>query len=364
MKLAAIISVLESMAPLAYQESYDNSGLAVGESDMEISGVLLCIDITMPVLEEAIEKGLNLVISHHPVIFSALKQLTGKTVIEKIVLKAIRHNIAIYCAHTNLDNINSGVNRRICDKLGLINTHILMPMQQNLKKLVTFVPRSHADQVRLALFSAGAGHIGKYDSCSFNTEGQGSFRALEGASPFVGEIQKLHFEDEIRIETIFQATDKARILDALLKAHPYEEVAYDLYPVENIYEKAGSGMMGDLKEAMQGIDFLKLVKEIFKCSVLRHTKLPDKQISKVAVCGGSGAFLIPKAISAGADLFLTGEVKYHQFFDAEDKIVIADIGHYESEQYTIEIFYDILIKNLPNFAIHFSSINTSPIYYF
>ncbi len=363
MKLKDIISALETAAPLSYQEDYDNSGLTVGDPVMDITAALLCIDVTLSVVDEARQRGANLIISHHPVIFKGLKSLTGKNYTENIILEAIRNNIALYSAHTNIDNIITGVNQKIAQKLGLRNTRILVPLQNSLKKLVTFVPKAYADAVRLALFSAGAGHIGNYDSCSYNIEGTGSFRGQEGAVPFTGETGKLHFEEETRIETIFPVAKRQMVIDALLKSHPYEEVAYDIYPVEHSYERAGSGMIGELDKDTDETLFLNRVKEVFNCGVLRHSRLLNKPFRKIAVCGGSGSFLISEAISAGAQLFLTGEIKYHQFFDADDRIVLADTGHFESEQFTIEIFYDILIKNLPNFAIHFSSNNTSPIYY-
>jgi dinuclear metal center YbgI/SA1388 family protein len=363
MKLKEIISVFESFAPLGYQEDYDNAGLTVGDPEMDVSGVLLCVDVTLEVLDEALHLGVNLIISHHPVLFSPLKQITGRNTTEKIIALSIRKDIALYCAHTNIDNVIQGVNHKICQKLDVRKPRILLPAANGLKKLVTFVPLDHAEKVRLALFNAGAGHIGNYDACSYNTEGVGTFRAQEGSNPFVGKIGELHTEKEIRIETVFPAIYKSRIIEALHLSHPYEEPAFDLFPLENDYHQAGSGMIGELDEAVDETVFLNKVKAAFACPVLRHSPLLNKKAKKVAVCGGSGSFLISRAISAGADVFITGEIKYHQFFSAENRIVVADIGHYESEQYTIEIFYDILIKNLPNFAIHFSSIKTSPIYY-
>lgn len=363
MKLREIVSVFESFAPLTYQEKYDNSGLAVGDPDMEITAALLCIDVTVEVVEEAINRGTNLIISHHPVVFKPLSKLTGSNSVEKVILLAVRKSIALYSAHTNMDNVLHGVNHKICSKLGLIEPEILAPLQHVLKKLVTYVPDQHADVVRNALFDAGAGHIGNYDACSFNNNGFGTFRALEGANPYIGDVGKLHLENETRIETIFPAACQRVVIQSLLKFHPYEEPAYDIYPVENIFPSAGSGMIGKLANPLNEIDFLGQVKTIFNCHYLRHSRLLNKPVSRIAVCGGSGAFLIPAAISAGADLFITGDVKYHEFFTAEDHLLIADIGHYESEQFTIEIFYDILIKKIPNFAIHFSSIKTNPIYY-
>jgi dinuclear metal center YbgI/SA1388 family protein len=363
MKLSEITAVFESFAPLSYQESYDNAGLTVGDANREVRAALLCIDVTEAVIEEAVRTGSDLVISHHPVLFQPLKQLTGSSTAERIVISAIANKIALYSAHTNLDNVYTGVNQRICRKLNLENIQILSPLQHGLRKLVTYVPLAHAEEVRTALFKAGAGKIGGYDSCSFNVDGKGSFRASEGTKPFTGEIGKLHFENETRIETIFPAILKSRIIKALLTAHPYEEVAYDIFPVDNEYGEAGSGMIGELGNPTDTVSFLNQVKACFNCQVIRHSRLINPTVKKIAVCGGSGSFLIQKAISSGADLFITGDVKYHQFFEAEDRIVIVDIGHFESEQFTIEIFYEILKKNLPNFAVHFSSIKTSPIYY-
>lgn len=363
MKLSSIIKILEAEVPLKYQEPYDNSGLNVGEPGIQVTGILLCIDVTPAIIDEAVANKANLVISHHPVIFSAVKQLTGATLTEKVIVYAIKKGIAIYCMHTNIDNAFNGVNRKICEKLGLTNCRILVPAKNSLKKLVTFIPSDHAEKLRSALFSAGAGEIGNYGSCSFNSEGKGSFMAKEGASPFVGEIGRIHYEDEIKIETIVPADKLKQVVSALMENHPYEEAAYDVYPLDNDYNRVGSGMTGELEKPVKAIDFLKLVKEIFNCKILRHSLLPDITIQKVAVCGGSGAFLIPSAAAAGADVFITGEIKYHQFFDGNEKLIVADIGHYESEQFTVEIFYDILIKKLPNFAIHFSRIHSNSVHY-
>jgi dinuclear metal center YbgI/SA1388 family protein len=356
MKLSEIAAIIESVAPLACQEEYDNAGLTIGDASQEVSAILLCIDVTEEVIEESIQLGANLVISHHPVIFNHLKHITGKRYTEIIILSAIRHNIALYCAHTNIDNISEGVNRKICSKLEIYKTKILAPLQNKLKKLVVYVPSEKADEVRSALFDAGAGNIGNYSSCSFNVEGKGSFRASEGSYPYVGEIDKLHVEGETRIETVFPAYLKAIIIEALLKVHPYEEVAYDIFSIDNNFEIAGSGMIGELPTPIGELEFIKKIKDTFKCYTVRHSRFLNKPVKKIAVCGGSGAFLLKKAISADADMFITSDIKYHQFFDPEDKLVLVDIGHYESEQFTIEIFYEILIKKLPNFAIHFSRI--------
>jgi len=363
MKLAEVVAAIESCVPLSLQEKYDNAGLIVGEPEMEIKAGLLCIDVTEPVLREAVHLGANLIISHHPVIFTPLKKITGSGLTERIILNAIRNNISLYSAHTNLDNFHEGVNLKICQKLDIRNSDILSPAEKSLNKLVTFVPLEYADRVRSALFSAGAGHIGRYDQCSFNAEGQGSYRALAGANPFSGEMEKLHLEKEVRIETIFPAFLQKKILRALMENHPYEEVAYDIYSLENTNKQMGAGMIGNLDEAMDEQAFFNKVKTTFKCGIIRHSPFLNVPVKKVAVCGGSGSFLIGKAMDAGAEVFLTADVRYHQFFEADGNIVIADIGHYESEQFTIEIFYEILLKNLPSFAVHFSRINTNCITY-
>lgn len=363
MQIKEITQYIESIAPLAYQESYDNAGLIVGNANDEVSGILITLDITEEIIDEAIRKGLNLVISHHPIVFSGLKKLNGRNYVERSVIKAIRNNIAIYSAHTNLDGVFGGVNSKICEKLKLQNCRMLVPMQGFLKKLVTFVPTEDAESVRTALFEAGAGHIGNYDSCSYNLTGQGSFKANEKANPYVGEKNKLHFEQEIRIETIFPKHLQHTVIDALLKAHPYEEVAYDIYPLDNDFALGGTGMIGELAEPADELNFLQTIKETFHCQALKHTSLLGKPINKVAVCGGSGSSFLSKAMAQNADIYISADFKYHQFFDAEQKIIIADIGHYESEQFTKEVFYELLTKKFPKFAVHLSEISTNPVSY-
>ena len=362
MKGLEIINCIEQIAPLAYQEDYDNSGLIIGNDD-DITGILITLDITEEVIEEAINLKTNFVLSHHPLIFSGIKKITGKNYIERSIIKAIKNDINIYAAHTNFDNIENGVNIRICKKLGLINTRILSPRKGELRKLVTFVPTSHANKVREAIFNAGAGHIGNYDSCSYNITGQGTFRGDESTNPFVGEKGKLHFEEEVRIETIFTKHLENNVVQAMIKAHPYEEVAYDIYPLNNEYSKVGSGMIGEFEKPVEEKDCLKKIKEAFNTKVVKHTKLLGKSVSKVAVCGGSGSFLLKPAMAAKADIFVSADFKYHQFFDTENEIVIADIGHFESEQCTLEVFYELLNEKFHNFAIHLSKVNTNPTNY-
>jgi len=363
MQIKEISRFIESVAPIAFQESYDNAGLIIGNSEDEVSGILITLDITEDVIDEAIRKNLNLIISHHPIIFSGIKKLNGRNYIERCVAMAIKNNIAIYAAHTNLDSVFGGVNSKIAEKLQLQNCRMLVPMQGMLKKLVTFVPAADTEKVRSALFEAGAGHIGNYDSCSYNLAGTGSFKGNENTNPYVGEKNKLHFEEEIRIETIFPGHIQQNVIHSLLKAHPYEEVAYDIYPLDNEYQLSGIGMIGELIEAMDELDFLKVIKETFHCQAIKYTPLLGRPIQKVAVCGGSGSSFLNKAIEQGADLFISSDFKYHQFFDAEKRIIIADIGHYESEQFTKEVFYELLTKKFPKFAVHLSEISTNPVSY-
>jgi dinuclear metal center YbgI/SA1388 family protein len=363
MVLSEIIAILNSQFPLALQESYDNCGLLIGNANTRVTGALICIDITEEVLDEALAKSCNLIISHHPLIFSGIKSLTGETDTERIVIRVIKENIAVFAIHTNLDNHDEGVNHLLCYKLGILKPEILKPSPEKLRKLVTFCPPSHADQVREAIFNAGAGQIGKYDSCSYSTAGEGTFRALDGANPFVGEPGKLHTEPELRIETIFPAFLENKIITALTQAHPYEEVAYDIYPLTNKHHGIGAGMIGILPQALDAEEFLISVKEILHIGCIRHTYLKNKKIQRVAVCGGSGSFLIKDAIYCNADIYMTGDVKYHDFFIPENKMILADIGHFESEQFTKELIYNFLKKKITTFALFISGTNTNPVNY-
>jgi dinuclear metal center YbgI/SA1388 family protein len=364
MKLSQLTNYLESLAPLAYQEDYDNSGLIVGSPDQEVYQALISLDCTEAIVDEAITTNCQVIISHHPIVFKGLKKFNGKTYVERVVEKAIRNNIAIYAIHTNLDNMMAGVNARICETLGLENCRILAPKHHILKKLVTYVPNSHADQVRNALFHAGTGNIGNYSETSFNTEGSGTFKGNEDSNPYVGEPGIRHTENEVRIETVYPINLESKVLMALVLAHPYEEVAYDLYELTNQHQQIGAGMIGELEHAIDEDAFLFDVKEKMRAKVIRHTEFTGKTVKKVAVCGGAGGFLLKQAIAAGADVFITADYKYHEFFDAEGKIMIADIGHFESEQFTQQLLYDIIRKKFAALSIRLTEINTNPVRYF
>ena len=363
MQVSDITAILEELAPVQLQESYDNSGLLLGSPDQQVNGILIALDMTEEVLEEALDRKCDLVITHHPLIFSSLKKITGQSATERIIASAIRQQLAIYAIHTNLDNVHAGVNRILSEKIGITDPRILSPKEDLLSKLVTFCPAGNAQKVRLALFEAGAGRIGNYDSCSFNLEGTGSFRGSDEANPFVGEKGKLHFEPEVRIEVIFPRYLERKILNSLIEAHPYEEVAFDIYPLSNSYPVVGAGMVGSLPAEMDELDFLRHLKSVTGTGCVRHSPLTGRKIKKVAVCGGSGSFLINAAMKEDADAFVTGDVKYHDFFLPGEKMLLADIGHHESEQFVKELIYSVLIKKIPNFAVLISKANTNSVNY-
>ncbi len=364
MKIKQITECLENYAPLYLQEAYDNSGLLIGNHDAEVHKALTCIDVTEEIIDEAIDKKCDMIISHHPLIFNNLKRINGNSMTGRVITKAIKNNICIYAIHTNLDNVINGVNSIISGKLGLVNTTPLLKKENMLRKLVTFCPLDKAEQVKTALFNAGAGNIGNYDCCSFSAQGKGSFRAGENTNPYVGAIGKLHHEDEIRIETIYPVYKEKQVLDALFASHPYEEVAYDIYSLKNKSGNAGTGIIGELKKEETCTKILSRIKEITGAKTIRHSKLLKNKIRKVAICGGSGSALISEAIYEGADILITSDVKYHDFFSAEGRIIIADTGHYESEQFTKELIYSVLNKKFPKFAVLITNINTNPINYF
>ncbi len=363
LRINEVTGYLESLAPLAYQESYDNAGLITGNPKTVVTGALISLDCTEEVVDEAIERKCNLIIAHHPIVFRGLKRLTGANYVERTVIKAIRNDIAIYAIHTNLDNVHIGVNKKICDKIGLINTRVLLPRTDVLSKLVTFVPKEHTGTVLTALYEAGAGQIGNYENCSFSVEGRGTFRPNEAANPTIGERRVQEVVEEDRVELICPSHLQSRILAALRKSHPYEEVAFYFSQVTNPDQEVGAGMVGELETPLEPSEFLARLKNSMDLKVIRHTRLLDQPIRKVAVCGGAGSFLLPQARKAGAQMYISADFKYHEFFDAEDQIVIADIGHYESEVYTKELLGEVLTKKFPNFAICFSTTVTNPISY-
>lgn len=363
MKIKEILQAIEQTAPIPLQESFDNSGVQIGDTNQEATGAVVCIDVTEAVVEEAINLGCNLIISHHPLAFRSFKSLTGKNYIERCMIKACKHDIVVYAAHTSLDNAPEGINQYLANMLNLQQVRILAPQENKLLKLVTFAPHSHAELVRNALFSAGAGHIGNYDSCSYNITGQGTFRAMDNANPYVGEIGELHYEAETRIEIILPAYRQQDVQRSLIAVHPYEEPAYDFYALQNTWNNAGSGIVGTLPEEMEDEDFLYHLKDTFHLNTIQYSPTSGKMVRDIAICSGAGAFLLPKAIAYGADVFITGEAKYNDYYDVEDKILLAVIGHYESEIFTKNVFFDIISKKYPTFAVYMSGFDINPVNY-
>ena len=364
MKIKEIVSFLESQAPLSLQEQYDNAGLITGDAGWDCTGIICTLDATEEVIKEAITQKCNLVVAHHPIIFGGLKKINGKNYVEKTIITAIKNDIAIYAIHTNLDNILQGVNGRMADMLGLKNISILAQKSGTLKKLFTFVPIDHAEQVRNALFKAGGGQISHYTECSFNSEGIGTFKAGEGATPFVGKQGIQHQEKEIRIEVILPAFLESSIVTALKASHPYEEVAFDVITLTNTHQEIGAGVIGELMEPVDEKQFLTNLRQIFMVPVVRHTALLNKRVKRIALCGGAGSFLISKALAEGADAYITADIKYHEFFEANNRMLIADIGHYESEQFTINLLQEILEQKFPTFAVLKTTMKTNPVNYF
>ena len=361
MKVQEIIRCIEEWAPPALQESYDNSGLILGNPNDKVNGVMLCLDVTEEVVEEAKSKKCNLIVSHHPLIFQPIKRLNGKTQKERTILKLIRSEIALYAAHTSLDNAEKGINHALAGLLGVSRLKTLIPKAGLLKKLVTFCPIDHTEKVRKALFDAGAGNIGNYDSCSFNLQGTGSFRANDYATPFVGKRNQLHLEPETRIETIFPSYLQSRILEALLASHPYEEVAYDIYSLDNDYENVGSGVVGLLNKPSEPKAFLLKVKKALGIKTLNYSHFTKKSISRVAICSGSGSFAIMPALAAGADALITADVRYHDYQIPEGKLLLIDAGHYETEVIVKEILFNRLCEKFPNFAVFMAKKDINPI---
>jgi dinuclear metal center YbgI/SA1388 family protein len=363
MKLKEILNVLETLAPLAFQEEYDNAGLLYGDPGAEIDSAMVSLDLTPEVIREAAGKKIGLVISHHPFIFGGIKRIIAGSPGYAILNEAVMHRINLYAIHTNLDNSFTGLNKFVSEKIGLSDCHILAPKKGLLFKLVTFCPLDFADKVRNALFEAGAGHIGKYDSCSYNLEGYGTFRASDQANPFVGQKNVLHREPEARIEVVFPGYLEDALVNALKAAHPYEEVAFDIYPLANSFPWSGAGMTGRLPSPVPYGDFLAGVKLALKIPVIRHSRFTGRKVQKVAVCTGAGSFLISEALRYGADAFLTGDLKYHDFQATGSKMLLADIGHYESEQWVKELISEVLIQKFPNFAVSISEKEENPVKY-
>ncbi len=371
MRIKEVTELIEELCPLDYAEDFDNVGLLVGDREHEVSGILVSLDCLEETVEEAIREGCNLIVSFHPIIFSGLKKLNGKTYVERTVIRAIKNDIAIYAMHTALDNSIRGVSDKMGEMLGLQNRKVMLPKAGTLKKLSTYVPPNSAEQVRQSLFGAGAGCIGNYSHCSFNAAGEGTYLGNEESKPAVGEKEILQRVPEVLVTVIFDSHLEGKVLKALRDSHPYEEVAFDVISVDNRHPEIGMGIVGELPEETGTRQFLSDLKSIFGTPVIRHSKLNNKTVRKIAVLGGSGSFGIGAAISSGADVYVTSDLKYHDFFKAEDRIILVDIGHYESEQFTKNLLAEYLTKKITNFApaqpkggVILSKNSTNPINYF
>jgi dinuclear metal center YbgI/SA1388 family protein len=363
MNLNQLADILEQLAPLAYAEDFDNVGFLTKHTN-NVSGILVCHDALETVLEEAIAKKCNVVVCFHPILFAKIKKITGSNYVERAIIKAIKNDIAIYAIHTALDNHQQGVNKILCDALGLLHPKILIPKENYIEKLVTYCPVAETDKLKKALFSAGAGHIGNYSECSFVSNGLSSYKGNENTNPTIGIPNIYHEEAESKIEVIYEKHLQSKIIKALHEVHIYEEVAYEIYSLQNKQQEIGLGMYGELPNAMNETDFLEMVKKKMQCGVIRHSDFLNKNIQKVAVLGGSGAFAIEAAKREGVDAFLTADLKYHDFYTAENKLLLADIGHFESERYTKNYIVGFLKEKITNFAVQLSEVNTNPVKYF
>ncbi|MBC7556595.1 MAG: Nif3-like dinuclear metal center hexameric protein [Chryseobacterium sp.] len=364
MNVKEVVAELGNLFPLQEAEDFDNVGLLCGNLEREVSGILICHDALESVVEEAISKNINFIVAFHPIIFSGLKSITGKNYVEKSVLKALENKIAIYAIHTSFDNDYFGVNFKICETLGLKNQKILMPKKNALKQLQVYVPKEYSESVKESLFNAGAGNIGFYDECSFKISGDGTFRPTEGSKPFSGTLNIRENANEDGISVIFESYKLNKILTAMKSAHPYEEVAYQVINLDNENQYSGLGRFGEFEEDLDIEDFLKLIKEKFNLKVIKYSQTSNKKIKKVGVLGGSGASGISSAIENSCDAYLTGDLKYHDFFSVEDKMLLCDIGHFESEQYIVDQLFEKLSQKFTTFAILKSGENTNPIKYF
>lgn len=338
MSIRDLTAYLEEIAPPSYQESYDNSGLLVGDPEAAISGVLVCLDSIEAVLEEAIEKNCNLIIAHHPIVFRGLKRFNGAGYVERVVMKAIKQDIAIYAIHTNLDNVYyNGVNAEIGSRLDLHDTRILSPA-------------SNTVQLESLVYSAQLG----------------SLQAALAANQFIADLHFLPIAGTEALVRVRLRCESGRIaaIKQVLHHHGPADTGVFQQLLPQASPRAGAGLVGMLREALSEKDFLTLLKEKMQVSCVRHTQLLDKPIQKVALCGGAGSFLLNQAIQAGADIFITADFKYHEFFDADRKIVIADIGHYESEQFTIDLIYNMITNKFSNFAVYKTAVRTNPVHYF
>ncbi len=354
-------SALESVAPSLYAESYDNVGLLVGRSEWKCEKVLVALDITEAVVQEAIEKGVQAIVAHHPVIFGGIQRLTGEDTAQRAIELAIKHSIALLACHTNLDAIEGGVSYRMAQAISLVNVRTLQPRSGLLWNLIVYVPAESAETLLEALWEAGAGKMGAYDECAFRSHGLGSFRPKEGAHPHNGVIGERAFADEIRLELLVPEGARKKVHQCMMEHHPYEEIAHSWLKHDGVHHSVGFGAIGQW-DACDWPEAVRRIKTAFGVASFRHTMPIASDYRTVAVCGGAGADLLAQAKSQQAELFITSDITYHRYFGADDRLVFIDIGHWESEQHAMELLIDIVREKFPNFAVLKSETNTNPMH--
>jgi dinuclear metal center YbgI/SA1388 family protein len=366
MKCDNIIKIIEDWAPKSIAWEKDNVGLQVGSLRREVKNILLCLDVNEKVIDEASKKNCNLIISHHPLLFRSLKKIDiERDQKSKILEKLIKKDITLYSAHTNLDFTKDGVSFQLADKLGLSNQRFLLNKSSNLNKLIVFVPVDNADKVAEAMHSAGAGIIGEYSHCSFRTIGMGTFKGSNKSKPSMGVKGKLNKVSEVKIEVLVNSFDLHKVISSMKKIHPYEEVAFDVYPMVNENFNYGMGVIGDLKKELTAKEFLTYVSKSLRINNFRFNKGSKFRIKKVAVCGGSGSDLLETAIKSKADAFVTADVKYHTFQDAEDEILLIDAGHYETEIHSLNAIKNRIENSLKDkVKVYKFSGTTNPIVFY
>ena len=362
LKIQSITDCLEQWAPPSLALSYDNCGLLIGDPNQLVKKALVSLDVTEGVVQEAIDQQANLIIAHHPIIFKGLRSIRPTTDSQRAIILAIKHDIAIYAIHTNLDRVDDGVNKALADRLNLSNRSVLEEAS-NLYKLITFVPTKDLQVVRNALFSIGAGSIGEYKKTSFVSSGVGSFQGSASSNPSIGKAGEFTEVEEEKLEVLLTDTLLSSALKTLQEYHPYEEVAYDIVPLRNKNQNHGSGMIGELREPLSPDDFIQYLTNHLGLQLVRHSPLIKSKIKRVAICGGAGFDLLKNARQKGADAYVTADLKYHDFFEADSSLLLCDIGHYESEHWVIQEIKDYLTRNFANFAVLSTTVNTNPVHY-
>lgn len=362
--LKTLLAGLEQWVPFVWQENYDNAGLILGDPNQQIRKALVCFDVTPEVVDEAVRNEADLILSHHPAIFKGIKRINPASRLGYMLKQSLCHDIAWCALHTNLDNTLSGVNSWLCEHLGLQEVRPLVPLQGIYGKLQVYVPEAYAEKLRQALAEAGCGAGTKYDTCSYTSRGEGRFRAGSQAHPFTGRIGELHCEAECKIECLYPLHKTRQVLDVLRTNHPYEEPAFDLLPLQNEAVEQGAGAIGILPETMQERELLDKLKELTGVHCIRHSGFQGRRIKKIALCGGSGGSFIANACGQKADVYITGDLKYHDFTDTEPGTWLVDIGHFESEKFAMELIFRFIRKNFPNFAVSISEQAKNPVSFY